>query len=74
MDLTIEECQFMLNAVNAQAMSGFKDGLAGSQRAMVIAAKLQVYATELANPTEETPAQVMERPNGEDIPEAEVVE
>ncbi len=71
MELTIEECQFLLNAVNAQAMSGFKDGLAGSQRAMVIATKLQVYATEISNPAS---APMTDRPNGEDVTQAELAE
>ena len=48
MELTIQECNFLLNAINAQAKTGFNDGLAGSQQAMSMAMKLQNHASTLS--------------------------
>lgn len=50
MELTIAECEFLLNAINAQAKTGFADGLAGSQMAMAMAMRLQQHAKTLAAP------------------------
>ncbi len=66
MELTLEECQTLINALNVQAKAGFEDGLIGSQKAFIMVMKLQNHATELTNAAKP-------KSNGEAIPEAELV-
>jgi len=62
MDLTIQECQFLVNSLNVQATAGFADGLNGSQQALVLVAKLQNYANTLNQPDTAPPVEAVPAP------------